>query len=69
MKPRAGPLQSTSAELTPEFFQEIRNGDCSHLEIETYTFNVLPPDLNPGDMVKSISREYAWVLQKLAGRP
>lgn len=65
----AGPLQSTSAELTPEFFQEIRNGDCSHLEIETYTFNVLPPDLNPGDMVKSIAREYAWVLQKLAGRP
>ena len=65
----AGPLQSTSAELTPEFFEELRKGDCSHLEIETYTFNVLPPDLNPGDMVKSIAREYAWVLQKLGGRP
>ena len=65
----AGPLQSTSAELTPEFFQELRNGDCSHLEIETYTFNVLPAEVNPGDMVKSIAREYAWVLQKLGGRP
>jgi hypothetical protein len=64
-----GPLQSTSAELTPEFFQELRKGDCSHLEIETYTYNVLPPDVNPGDMVKSIAREYGWVLQKLAGRP
>ena len=61
----AGPLQSTSAELTPAFFQELRGGYCSHLEIETYTFNVLPPDVNPGDMVKSIAREYAWVLQRL----
>ena len=65
----SGPLQSTSAELTPEFFQELRAGNCSHLEIETYTFDVLPPDVNPGDVVKSIAREYAWVLQKLEGRP
>ena len=63
-----GPLQSTSAELTPEFFQELRGGDCAHLEIETYTFNVLPPEVNPGDMVKSIAREYAWVLQRLGVR-
>ena len=64
-----GPLQSTASDLTPEFFREVHAGDCSHLEIETYTFDVLPPDLNPGDVVKSIAREYAWTLQRLEGRP
>lgn len=61
----AGPLQSTSDSLTPDFFHELRNGVCSHLEIETYTFDVLPPDVHPGDIVKSISREYSWVLEHL----
>ena len=27
-----------------DFFQELRRGICTHLEIETYTFDVLPPD-------------------------
>ena len=65
----AGPLQSTADALTPDFFHELRSGVCSHLEIETYTFDVLPPEVHPGDIVKSIAREYAWVLEKLAGRP
>ena len=38
------------------------------MEIETYTFDVLPPEVHPGDIVKSISREYAWVLERLGGR-
>jgi hypothetical protein len=62
---RAGPLQSTADSLTPEFFHELRSGVCSHLEIETYTFDVLPPEVHPGDVVKSIAREYSWVLEKL----
>ena len=61
----AGVLQSTAETLTPDFFHELRGGICSHLEIETYTFDVLPPDMHPGDVVKSIAREYAWVLDKL----
>lgn len=32
-----------------------------HLEIETYTWDVLPPGLK-ADLSESISREYAWVL-------
>jgi sugar phosphate isomerase/epimerase len=60
-----GPLQSTADTLTPDFFHELRSGICPHLEIETYTFDVLPPEVHPGDIVKSISREYAWVLDKL----
>ncbi len=65
--PGAGPLQSTASDLTHDFFHELRMGGCSHLEIETYTFDVLPEEHSPGDVVKSISREYAWVLQKLQG--
>jgi hypothetical protein len=61
----SGPLQSTADSLTPDFFHELRGGICPHLEIETYTFDVLPPEVHPGDIVKSIAREYAWVLEKL----
>ena len=61
----AGPLQSTVDSLTPDFFHELRRGVCAHLEIETYTFDVLPAEVHPGDIVKSIAREYAWVLDKL----
>jgi hypothetical protein len=63
-----GVLSSTSSALTPDFFHELRKGACSHLEIETYTFDVLPQELNPGDVVKSIAREYSWVLGQLGWR-
>lgn len=64
-----GVLQSTVDALTPEFFHELRRGATSHAEIETYTFDVIPPDLHPGDVVKSISREYAWALEQLGVSP
>jgi len=60
-----GPIGSTVGTLTPEFFAGLRAGACPHLEIETYTFDVLPPEVHPGDIVASISREYAWVLGQL----
>jgi len=61
----AGVLQSTVDALTPDFFQEIRRGVCPHLEIETYTFDVLPPEVHPGDVTQSVSREFAWTLERL----
>lgn len=60
-----GPLASTVSTLTPDFFRELRSGATSHVEIETYTFDVLPPEIHPGDVVKSIAREYAWVQELL----
>ena len=44
---------------------ELRTGATSHVEIETYTFDVLPKALHPGDVVKSIAREYEWVQRHL----
>lgn len=38
--------------------------DCTHLEIETYTWEVLPPALKL-DLLASIQREYEWVLAAL----
>ena len=41
----------------------------THLEIETYTWDVLPPALKI-DLLDSIAREYDWVLgASLARRP
>ena len=38
------------------FFREIHRKATTHLEIETYTFDVLPKQIHPGDIVRSISR-------------
>ncbi len=63
----SGPVTSTSATLTPDFLHELRSGLCPHLEIETYTFDVLPQEVHPGDIVRSIAREYSWVLSRIEG--
>ena len=36
-----------------------------HLEVETYTWNVLPADLRGSDMATDIARELAWVRSQL----
>lgn len=58
-------LYSTSSDLTPEFFSQLRESGCEHLEIETYTFNVLPEYLKSKGLVESVSDEYAWVLKRI----
>ncbi len=39
---------------------------CSHLEMETYTWAVLPKPLRSRDVSEQILSEYRWTLQKLA---
>lgn len=56
-------------ESTQDHIQQLLQGlpersDCRHLEIETYTWNVLPPDMKL-DISTSIQREYEWVLAQL----
>lgn len=65
--PGTSSLSSTARALTPDFFHLVRSGLCPHLEIETYTFDVLPPDIAPTDVTRSIAREYAWVLGQIEG--
>jgi hypothetical protein len=41
----------------------------SHLEVETYTWDVLPRHLKSGDIVEYVSRELEWVRDQVVGRP
>ncbi len=43
-------------------------GLCEHLEMETYTWEVLPEELHSGDVVEQLVREYRWTLNELATR-
>jgi hypothetical protein len=41
---------------------------CSHLEMETYTWEVLPPELKNRSVVDQLAAEYDWTLKQLAER-
>jgi hypothetical protein len=41
---------------------------CAHLEMETYTWEVLPPELRSGSVVDQLVREYDWTLDALRSR-
>ena len=67
--PAAPPLQNTSDHLlgvldvlaeTPAL--------CTHLEMETYTWEVLPPELKSRSVVEQLAGEYHWTLSRLAER-
>ena len=56
------------ASTQDHIYQTLQNlalaPDCTHLEIETYTWDVLPPAMKL-DILDSIQREYHWVLNNL----
>lgn len=64
-----GVLGSTADELSPAFFDRLRAGSSAHLEIETYTYDVLPSALKSESLVASIAREYQWTLENLRLQP
>jgi sugar phosphate isomerase/epimerase len=41
---------------------------CSHLEMETYTWEVMPPELKQRDVVEQLTAEYEWTLARLGER-
>jgi hypothetical protein len=43
-------------------------GLCSHLEMETYTWEVMPPALKSGGVVDQLVGEYDWCLAQLRAR-
>lgn len=57
-------VQSTQDDIVTVFELLQNNQICNHLEIETYTWEVLPPEMKV-DIAASIQREYEWVLSKL----
>ncbi len=61
----APPLGTTAAGLDARFWNALQQGACPHLEIETYTFDVLPETLKSGPVNDSIAREFQWTLERL----
>ena len=43
-------------------------GLCSHLEMETYTWEVMPPEMKNRSVVDQLVSEYEWCLNRLAER-
>lgn len=41
---------------------------CAHFEMETYTWEVLPPELKQRNVVDQLVAEYAWTLAQFAAR-
>jgi hypothetical protein len=67
--PATPPLQNTNDHLTGLLdFLGRQPALCSHLEMETYTWEVLPPELKSRDVVAQLVAEYRWTLARLAER-
>jgi hypothetical protein len=49
-------------------FLKTTPGSCQHLEMETYTWEVLPEGLRTGDVVDQIVEEYKWTLGEMKVR-
>ncbi|MEH1932256.1 MAG: metabolite traffic protein EboE [Nostoc sp.] len=58
-------LQSTQDDIATVLHLLQTNNACQNLEIETYTWDVLPSEMKI-DLLTSIQREYDWVLKELA---
>ena len=62
-----GPFRSTRFAIADQLAYH-REHDVSHqLEIETYTWDVLPAELKHGDIVEYVTRELEWVRGQLTG--
>ena len=57
-------LGSTHDELTPAFFSAVAEKHYP-LEIETYTFDVLPPELKTVSVVENLVKETLWAHEKI----
>jgi len=67
--PAALPFQNTNDHLLGAFDWLAANPHlCSHLEMETYTWEVLPPELKTQSVVDQLAQEYDWTLAQLTAR-
>ncbi|MBI3098549.1 MAG: metabolite traffic protein EboE [Planctomycetes bacterium] len=64
-----GPLRTTRSDLEAALALVVEEGLSPHLEIETYTWDVLPEAARSGSgaeaLVADITREFAWVAERL----
>lgn len=63
-----GDLHTTTDQLTSAFFNRALALGTEHFEIETYTFNVLPPDIRACGIDGSIIQEFQWLADRMGPR-
>jgi hypothetical protein len=67
--PAIPPFQNTNDHLLGALDWLQKNPRaCSHLEMETYTWEVLPPALKSRSVVQQVAAEYEWTLAQLKER-
>ena len=67
--PAAAPFQNTNDHLLGVLdLLQTHPGICQHLEMETYTWEVLPPELKSQSVVDQLAQEYDWTLAELRKR-
>jgi len=64
------PLFDTTADHLLGVMDVLRENPslCSHVEMETYTWEVLPPELKNRNVVDQLVAEYQWTLRQMAER-
>ena len=61
-----GDLGDTRIHVIDTLFWLSKNPNaCSHLEMETYTWEVMPEELQAGTVVEQVAREYEWTLEQI----
>ena len=61
-----GGLGDTRIHVIDTLFWLNKNPEtCSHLEMETYTWEVMPQELQAGTVVEQVAREYEWTLEQM----
>jgi hypothetical protein len=67
--PAIAPFQNTNRQITRVLDLLAQNPQiCSHLEMETYTWEVLPAKWKAPTVDEQLAAEYAWTLKELAKR-
>jgi sugar phosphate isomerase/epimerase len=62
---RLGPFENTQPFLSRLLRLQVEQAPTAHLEIETYTWDVLPEEYRGMSVVDAITREMQWVIKSL----
>jgi sugar phosphate isomerase/epimerase len=62
---RLGPFENTQPFLSRLLKLQVEQAPTAHLEIETYTWDVLPEEYRGMSVVDAITREIQWVIKSL----
>ncbi len=57
---RFGQLETSQGDILKCLEAARRYSDTTHFEVETYAWNVLPPELRQADLAKGIAEELKW---------